>query len=370
MQNINNTQYTVASIVGYYNYLKYDTLKRLTLMALKDDKRTVANIYIDLYKIFLDIYGRNLSIGPDKKVLSSLVINLCAHMRGFYKMYGIHTNFFLVYSDISTGYNKLYFPEYNLNNELRIKADEKMQDLVDVNIGLLDVLVPYLPDIYLVKGHVEPAVIMYDLICKEEALHNNKNPNIIISRDPMAYQIPSIHKDSYLFRCNKKYATEYVTGYKNVYQGFLSIDSKRSHILQNETTMSKLQSISPELLGLLISITNLPSRYVKSLVDLPKAISYIYGAVTRNAIPNCHNSDIDLLYYNIFDHKGGIYKIAKEEFEMRYRSLDLFTQFIDYSTMMVESKDMSYYTNLIDVEMVQHINNTEFIDCPLDLNNL
>lgn len=369
MQNVNNTQYTVASIVGYYNYLKYDTLKRLTLMALKDDKRTVANVYIDLYKVFLDIYGRNLSIGPDKKVLSSLVINLCAHMRGFYRMYGIHTNFFLVYSDISTGFNKLYFPEYNLNNELRIKADAKMQDLVDVNIGLLDVLVPYLPDIYLIKGHVEPAVIMYDLICKEEALHNNYNPNIILSRDPMTYQIPSVHKDSYLFRCNKKYATEFVTGYLNAYHGYLSIDSKRANILQNEAILNKLLAISPELLGLLISITNLPSRYVKSLVDLPKAISYIYGAVTRNAIPNCHNSDLDLLYYNIFDHKGGIYKIAKEEFEIRYRSIDLLSQFVDYTTM-IESQDMSYYTNLIDVEMVQHINNTEFTDCPLDLNNL
>lgn len=369
MNNVNNTQYNISSIFGYDNYFKYDVLKRLTLTALGNDKRNTANIYIDLYKMFLSLYGRGLAIGGDKKVLSSLVINLCAHIRGFYKYYNINTNFFLVYSDISTGFNVSYYPEYNKNNQYRMSVDFKTADLINVNIGLLDVLVPYLPNIYLVKGTVEPAVIIYDLIQKERILHRNNSPNIIFSKDPMVYQVPSLDKDTYIFRNNKKLGLEYVTGYENVYFGYLSLDSKRAHTISVPALRDKLLFISPELLGLLISITNLPSRYIKSMVDLPKAINYIFGAVYRQAIVNGYNSDINLLYNEIFDQNGGIYKISKEEFELRFRSIDLYHQVVEYQ-QTAASKDESYYTNLMDKDMINYINNNDYKDCPLDLINL
>ena len=62
-------------------------------------------------------------------------------------------------------------------------------------------------------------------------------------------------------------------------------------------------------------------------------------------------------------------KIDLFNFKYRFNAVDLVFQHRLYS-LMPESKDTSWLINLSDPDTVKNINNTYFIDNPLDLNSL
>lgn len=159
---------------------------------------TELNVFIDLYSVLHSVFSRTYRTEIDNPlVITSALVNMCAHYRQFFNKLGVATKFFLVYSDnIHTINRKLVF---GYNNTFVVKSQIPLfRKIVDANFAILTEMCPYLPDIHFINNTsgYEVAVIIADLIEKI----NDGNPNLVISKDlyplQLCYKYPNT---SYLF---------------------------------------------------------------------------------------------------------------------------------------------------------------------------
>lgn len=352
-------------VLVYNNFMTMDVLRQLTMQAYAGSKDDTLNIYIDMYKMMMDLYEPNLDVKVTS-IITSTMVNLCAHLRSYYRTrHRVETNIFLVYSDMTTTYNKTFYPNYNSFNDSKVIANPRITDIINFNMGLLETLCPYLPNIYFIRGVYEPSVIILDLIYKEEAA-GNMAPNLVLSRDDIALQLPATHPNTTIFLNSKRTGMLMYANRSNSIGVYLE-KTGRKKLLENAAFLDKLANIDSSLLGLLIALTNLPSRGMKSEYDINKAINIIYSAIVRRSIINGRMSNPLDIYNGLF--VGQESKISADSFAFRYKAVDLVTAHQEYM-FSPYAKDVSYRSDLEDVETVQAINNKYFYDNPLDLNRL
>lgn len=312
----------------------------------------------------MDLYEPSLEV-KTMSIITSTMVNLCAHLRSYYwTRHHVNTNIFLVYSDLSVPYNKTFYPQYNAGNDLKVNANPRITEFIDYNMGLLDTLCPYLPDVYFVRGVYEPSVIILDLIFKEEA-SGNMAPNLVFTRDDIAMQLPACHPNTTVFLNNKRTGVSLYSNITNAIPIYL-LKSGRKKLMENQSTLDKLSVIDSSVLGALIALTNLPGRNMKSEYDINKAINIIYSAFTRKSLIGRMANPVDL-YNALF--VGQESKMSVDSFVFRYKAVDLLTMYNDYMFSPF-AKDISYKTNLNDGDAVRAINDTYFKENPLDLNRL
>lgn len=359
------TTRNVEQVLVYNNFMTMEVLRNLTVQAYEGSKDNTLNIYIDMYRMIMDLYQPNLEV-KTMSIITSTMINLCAHLRSYYRSrHRVETNIFLVYSNISTTYNKTFYPGYNAANDIKVKSNAKMTDTVEFNIRLLEILCPYLPDIHFVRGAYEPSVIILDLIYKEEA-SGNIYPNLVFSRDDIALQLPACHPNTTIFLNSKRTGMMMYANKSNAIWTYLS-KTGRNKLLENQAFLDKISNMDTSLLGLIIALTNLPGRSIKSEYDINKAINIVYSAITRKSIFNGRMANPLDIYNGLFI--GQECKISADTFAFRYKAVDLLTAHQEYMFTHY-AKDISYKSNLSDVETVQAINNKYFYENPLDLNRL
>lgn len=352
-------------VLVYNNFIKSKVLKDLTSLAYTNSTSDTLNIYIDTYKMMMDLYEPNLEI-KTVSIITSTLINLCAHLRSYYWYnHHVNTNIFLVYSDMSNNYNKTFYPGYNCNNDNKIRSNPRISSIIDQNMELLKILCPYLPDIYFIHGTYEPSVIILDLIYKEEA-NGNTAPNLVLSRDDIALQIPAYHNNTTIFLDSKRTNSSTYVNNSNAIFAYLD-KTGRKKLLTNQTVIDRVSTLDSSLLGLLIALTNLPSRGVKSAYDINKSINIIASAVARKSIINGHCSNPEYFYNGLFIGSEG--KLSIDSFVFRYKAIDLLEMHREYM-FSPYAKDLSYRVNLDDSNTVRSINNEYFKDNPLDLNRL
>ena len=236
---------------------------------------------------------------------------------------------------------------------------------INIAMKALRELCPYLPGIYFKQDIHEPMAIIYDMIKYEEAVHQNNNPNIIITKDPLLYQIPAMVENTAIFRDNKHSKTFGVTTKSSAIISYL-YDTDRRKVLEDPIMVNKISQISPELLGAFITLTNLPSRNVRSIFDVNKAINTLYKIISQGQILNGYVNDTNYLYSCVFN---GLTKISLEMFVLRFKAIDLISNYLYYAQTPFAS-DKSYRIDLNDPEAVQAINNEYLKDTPIDLNRL
>lgn len=345
------------------NYIKYTTLKKMNAV-FKNSTATQVNIYIDLYSMLLGAYRENTVI-ENYSIMTSSIINLCAHLRSYYdQVHSVNTKIFIVYSDGTFEIPKKLLFGYNQKNDNKIMAMSVLNNVILNNLPLLDMLCKYLKDIYFIRTNVEPMVAVYDLILKEEVL-GNTFPNIILSKDPLMIQVPAMHGNSYIFK-NKKTKEEEigkVIYFRNAIPEYI-ISTRNSY---SEALTNKIEGLDSKLLSLIIALTNLPSRNINSLLSINRAISIVSNCAKHNIIINGYNSSIDTLYKEII--LSNKINIDKSTFENRFKAIDLIYQQMVYMNSPL-SQDDSWRVNLNDPNGVREINNKYFIKNPLDLNRL
>lgn len=338
--------------VLFGNFIKYESMGRLTLESFNGSNSNTVDVYIDLYQMFLPIY-KCLMI-KDYTVITTAVINLCAHIRGFYRSrLGVETNIYLIYSPNMSTNNSILYAGYNSTYSMRIMSNQKIHKAVDFNLGLLRTLCPYLPNIYFREGTVEPAVMMHDIICKKYS-RGDITPRIIYSKSQYAFQLPSIWENCAVFR-KKTYTGQDISRSitpENVIMEYLY--ETRTKLYEN--------TIHPSLLSLLMTLTNLPQRNVKTLFNVKTAMNLISQIGIVRYTP-----DIEETYDALSQIKN--IGLPKQMFVNRFRAIDLFYQHMLY-TNMAESKDDSYLQQLLDPDAVREINDKYFKANPLDLNRL
>lgn len=352
---------SVESLI-IYNYIRYETLEEMTKVFAGSSANSV-NIYIDLYQILLRLFRNDIQLG-DKYSLVSYIINLCSHYRAFYrKYYGCHTKIFLVFTNSKMITPQQFIRSYNKTNDSKFAMGIGVTNYISNNISVLDILCRYINDVYYIGAPFETSVLIYDRIVKELSL-GNSNPNIILSSSKMMYQVPVFAKPQTVI-----FSHTWVNGditYRiidkdNALLEFLDATKRRG-----DSLLQKASKIHPELLSLILALTNIPSRDVYSMLSITRAINIVYSLINKGNLYNRYNSDLDSMA-KLLNMSGA--KIDDHEFKSRFKALDLLYQHSMFSNTNYAS-DIRYYVNLQDPDAIKMINNKYFARTPLDLDRL
>lgn len=344
---------TPIEYILYGQFIKYAALKNLVALEFADSDAEEVNIFIDLNQMLLPAF-RYLKI-QDYNVISSAIINHCAHMRAYFRSrHRVQSNIILVYSRNMSSNNTRFCAEYNSQYRLRMQSNEKIMEAVDYNIDLLKLLCPYLPDIYLKIGTVEPSVIIHDLITKTFDV----NPNVVISASQYAYQLPAFTPNTVVFRkkTSNKIDTSYSYNFINALNAFIY---ETRNVAVDEVLNAKA-------ISLLMVLSGLPKRNISSMFNIKHTLRMIQN------IPNSCLGDIDAMYNYILafieSEKTKTF-LQYEEFVNRFKAIDLPYQHKLYE-MLPESKEQSYLQAFQDPNAVRDINDRYFKNVPLDLERL
>jgi len=357
-------------IVSYY--IKNEQLMNLTKAAFVNTPYANCNnvnIYIDMANITKSFYNSGVVIGDYSSVTSG-IINLCAHMRAFYRRYcNVNTKIFIIYSDMTKNYlHSTFYPGYYEKYLSMVSSNGKIRDMIDHNLELLEVLCPYLHGIYFIKTNEEFAVKALDIIYREEA-SGNTNPNIVLTKDLYAYQLPSMRRDTVIFRPKKSNGVDgsWLVNYDNVLQSFIANSRNIKEDNSSNKALVKSYSLSPELLSLLMAITNLTARGIITILNINTAINKLLLITSDHSIINGYNADMNEVYYALLN-KEGKFPIACQTLIHRFKAIDL--KFNHMCYMDNPESKLSYIIDLQNPEEVKAINNQWFKNCPLDLERL
>ena len=353
-----NNQIPVESLL-YSNYIKYDKLSELVENNFQGSNANSVNIFIDIYSLIKGLYKCDTFTRDNGLVMSSSMINLCAHLRHFFRnRYNVESKIYLIYSDNVPEYNKKLWLGYNQNHEKVLNREAGVNELIKQNLSAIDTLSPYLPDIYFLITDFEAGVLMYDIICYNES-KENFNPNIIITKDVYLYQLVGLCQHSIIFRPKKSNSED------------ISFAVKRSNVLaewfisKNVAVPEEVEHLDAGLCSLLMTLSRCPERSIKSFFNLPKASEIICSGVSGYKILNGYNAYTkkiwDLLYRPDFD------KYTFDLFDRRFKVIDILSQYYVYTNV---KHNKLKFINLVDPNTIKDINNKYFEKYPLDLDRL
>lgn len=354
---VNDIKQDLARMLYRY-YIKYTKMQELVNVSFANANNTKdIDIYVDVYDMLRPIY--DFPIYTDKRyVIVSAVINLVAHIRRYFARYHhMGTRIFLVYADDTTNNHKQFCPEFG-DDSFKITMNYPANNqLITSQLELVRILAAYINDVYFVRKKTMFPMFTYDNIARFP-----DKPALVFSRNQYAYQIPAICKNAVLFRPKKHMGedlSQSVFGDNVLYQYFSNKNIA-------DRTLSYLQSISPEHLGLIMSLVGNARFNLRCIINTSTTIRIIYEAINCGKILNGHMSDPHFIYTCIPELSK---YMTADGFLCRYSACDLIYQHLLYSQMS-ESLDTSWMVNFYDPKTIQHINNTYFADNPLDIESL
>lgn len=354
----------IDSII-YGSFVRKTKLESLTLNAFSNTSiasATELNIFIDLYSVLKTIFSEHHRTRINNYTdITSCIINMCSHYRSFFKSLSVRTKFFIVFSFNTCDINRKFVAEYN-SDFLRKSQIPLFNKLAMDNFDLLNILCPYLPDIFFIKSirNYESAVIIANLI---ETL-NDGNPNLIISKDLYPLQLCSLYPyTSYLYPIKKR-----INGQSIDDSIMISISEKPSFRyefwnlvgLVRKFDPAKLYDLSPINFPLFSAINKFPERNILSSTNVISARNIIYDMVGSNNIKIVPEQ----LYHNDFINNN----LAPALIESKLKALDV--QFmLPFYKSDPESSAINL-DNLQDDATVNMINSKFFQNNPLDLSKL
>lgn len=355
MSNKNDYRVEVQQILlGYY--IKYSKLQELVEQTLYSTNAEMVDVYIDLYDMLYPLYSTNI-YSNKKFIITSSVINLAAHMREyFWSRHRVISRIFLVYADGSLNTHKEFCYNFGNNDMESMMNYDKTSHYINSQLDLVKILAAYINGVYFVRKETDFAMFTYDNICK-----NLNIPAVILTKDKYNYQIPAMCNNAVIFR-PKKYNGDDISFAITNNNVILSHFNK----INREDSIMKLKDINSAALSLLYALTGLPKKKLLTLFNSTTAINMLHQAIQELKIINGYNMDIPYVYKALNIPSS---KIDPINFEYRFRAVDMVYQHRIYSGLS-ESIDVSWFIDLNDPKTVQHINNTYFIDNPLDLNSL
>lgn len=323
----------------YSNFVKYDRLEEIVYNTFSNTSiasATQLNLFIDLYSVLHTIYSEHYRTQiSDYTSLTSILINMCGHYRAFFRKLGVETNIFLIGSLNTSEINRKFVAEYN--TVFLAKTEIKIfKDFIQNNFDLLEILCPYLPNIFFVRSqkNFESSVIISHII---DLLKSN-NPNLIISKDMYSMQLCAIHPYTSFLRPKKAMggadeSTMICISEKQSFRAeFWNMFSSMRQNLKRE----QLYTISPLNLPLLLALHKMPERNIhQTTLPISKAIKCL-EMITYNDIkitpdillnsgcldPTVPFARIDALYkvYDVLYMKN-FYKSDPESKVLKFQNL-------------------------------------------------
>ena len=338
----------------YSNYIKFDRLDKLSSLF---QSGSYMDIYIVVYSMIKGLYNKEVKI-VTPTIITSAIINICAHYRYYFTGKNIDTTFYIVNSKNICELNKKFCPNYNSKIESVYQVDERIEELIQSNIELLKVICPYLPDIHFINSDsaYETGAIM-------DHIMNIVNPhsmryNVIITRDLYNYQLCS-RDNTFILRPHKTKDGDcsYI----------INKDNLMKVVLWERKSSIKKTYINPELLYVVLALSNVPERNIKSLLNLNSAIKVLERALDTMRLVNEYNFYTNSIWMAINDVKQ-IASVGEAVIDHRIKAIDIAFQSTVYSNT-VEAQLLKF-ENLYDPNTVMRINEKYFVNNPLDLEAL
>ena len=354
---------SIEQMIGM-SFPKYVTLNDAN-ESLAHTKAEHVNIYIDAYQVLSAIYNSQVTISSTEIGIVSGLVNLCIHLRSYYRtVFSVESTIYIIYTDGLFLNNAKYFPEYNRSNITKRYGFKNTATVVENNIKLLDLLCKYLPDIYMVRTELEPAVAIYELISSDK---NNKDPNIVFSKDPHMYLLLATYiENTVIFRLTKRYTSETI---RTIFPPDCLIEYVRSTRKEIGTdTMGRLKLINSSNLALVLALIGDKTRSIPYTKNLDVAVRVLLDMINQNKMLNTYTGDIYEIYDNFPSNIKA--KIDRTSFGNRWKALDVYFQHGIYFKTHTPLRAGSWNTNLYDPEAVKDINNKYFLTNPIDLNRI
>lgn len=346
-----------ADKIIYGSYVKHNRLDRIVYDTFSNTSIAAAtnlNIFVDLYSVLKPILSEHYRVDiPALTTITSGIINLCGHYRSFFRSLKVNTKFFLIYSNNTSEINRKLVAGYNESfyNKSHIK---QYRDFLNSNFDLLNLLCPYLPDIHFIKSteDYEVAVIIAGIIEKL----NDRNPNLIISRDLYPLQLTALYPyTSYLFPLKTRSGDESImipiSEKISFRREFWELYCKRHNI-----SPTKMIEISPLNMSLFSALTNFMERGINGVTSPSNARKVIKNIVGEEDV----KISIDLLESN--EDILTNYPLVIS----RFNSLDIFYALSMYK-VSPEYKSIQFINLRDDTKINQICSMDVFVNNPIDL---
>lgn len=346
--------------VFYGRFVTYEALSRIVRKEFVGSRDSKVNIYIDLFQLLTPPHGPTRI--NDFFIISSCVLNYCAHLRVFFRRrFRTECRIILVSSEGMYSKSKLQIPTYNNYYNTRIKNSGDYANIVLDNMNVLNVLCPYLPEIYFKHCNMDAAAVIKYMI---DNIFNDGHPNIVISSSQLMYQLPVSVKDTHtivirparFFSEDKSYS----------YNAFNCLSSYLYDVKKNMC----LLPLNPDLVSFAMILCGIPKLSIKSIVNTNIAIkilanTYLGTEHDWRSLYNTYSS-----YYMTGPGKRPKKKIlTSAEFKSRFMAIDLMYKALVYDGM-AESKERNFLIRKDDPDTVKKINDNYFKTNPINLQDL
>lgn len=342
------------------NMVRYDRLNKLIPYAFTGSTANQLNVYVDLFPIYRNIISRHYRTNTKDYIsLVPAIINLCVHYRQFFRKLEVECKFFLISSYNVPPINCKMVANYNkvMTEKLKVPV---VADMVKFNAELLDILCPYLPDIFYIPSEFESSVVIEYLIEKQKNEGDN-TPSLIISRDTLPVQILARYNDVALLKPSKLQGEDVSQIIPpNTHNSFLKHFNQVVYGVNSNIASEKVPPIVlPPNYVLLLALSMFKSRCMDSIMRTNVAAKLI-----NEVSPN-----ISISMGTLFDLRPELeVRYPRAIMENRFKALD--NQFM--LSYFLDSKDCIelHYENLIDPGAIALINSKYFPNNPIDIYRL
>ena len=354
----------IADIL-YGSYIRYDRMYEMTKFAFygKTDAKSV-NIYIDCYSILRSLYSRgsNFMI-KDSYSIASCLINLAIHIRAYFETrHSVYSKIYIIYGGARPREAYVNFAHYNEKNVLMEDSNYIIKSLIMDNLNVMKILCPYLYDIFcIIDDENEFSTIASSLIDSNQ----DGIPNIIYSKDNMAYQLVSFKPYTFLYRPKKRMNQDnsWVVTKSTLYNAYR----------YGELGISKQfdTSLDVKMFSIFQAISGVKTRNLKSIKSANSSIKLLEDAVSKNIFSNGYNANaIFYLEPNPFiELFNGDINLAANVTN-RFAAIDLPFQTMLYKNSIKSKETISGIINLYNPQEIRNINDKYFREYPLDLNRV
>ena len=345
--------------IVYSNFVKYDTLDYLIHYAFAGSKSNMLNIYIDLYGLYHQIISRNyITNVKDQIELTSLIVNMCAHYRSYFKFLGVYTKFYIISSYNIPKFNTSIIEEYNKTMKQKLQM-KNIVEMISLNEELLSTIVPYLPDIFFIKTNYESSVMIHHIINTE----GKDIPALIISKDIYPMQLCTINNNVSMIWPRKHYGedTSLIICPKTHPEHKLSFWSVFELKQWKSASYQNIRTLSTSNFALLLALNKLAERDIKCIFNISKAGNMLYEILGDREIKFAP----DILFDTLGDN---VDQCLRDIVNARYKTIDIEYQYLLFSED-IESKVLKF-ENLNDPTAIQIINDKYFKNNPIDIYRL
>lgn len=359
--------YPNADNIIYGSYIRYDRLFEMTKFAFygKSDAQEV-NIYIDVYSILKSLFtrGTNIKIN-DSYVIASCIINLAIHLRAYFETrHRVSSKIFIIYGGARPLSAINHYVSYNSRNIQMEDSNSFLKGLIKDNMDVISILCPYLYDIFAVIDYENEFFTITSALIDSSGEAGFRSPNIVYSKEPLAYQLVAFKPRTFLYRPKKRGNADcsWVVTKSTLYNAYRYAELELSKEL--ETTLDvKMFSIYQAIAGL-------KSRTIPSIKNGNATIKILEKAVQNNTFSMGYNvSAITRIEKSPFEELA-IAGIDSGELVQRFCAIDLIYQTMLYKATPNFIGASSGIINLYNPQEVRNINDKYFQTNPLDLNRV